>query len=116
MSSLLILSPPPSIPPPLTVGGVSLRGRSVLEDDGHQGLANGALPCLGHLPPHAAIGRHVAGRGRGSLGEGGVGGSVHVGVLAHEVAHGARDDLKAVRPGAGRDQGEVTRRTHLQDL
>lgn len=104
----------------LTVGCVPLGWGSILEDDRHEGLANGALPRLGHLTAHAAIGRHVAGgggSGRLALGmAGGLGGDRGVGVLAYKVAHGACDYLEAVRVGARGNQGEVTGGTHLQNL
>lgn len=54
--------------------------------NGHQGLADGPLPALGHLQPHAA--------GRQSRVV-----YVEVGaasVLPNVVHHGGRDDLKAV--------------------
>lgn len=44
---------------------VSCSRRRVLKADGHEGLADGALPGLGHLPAHTAVGGHLAGGGRG---------------------------------------------------
>lgn len=75
-------------------------------------MANGALPGLSDLPPNAAVWCHAAGGG----GRGHVGRQRGVGVLAHKVAHGARDDLKAVRVGTRGDQAEVSSRAQLQDL
>lgn len=37
-------------------------------------------------------------------------------VLPNKIAHGASNELKAVRICAGGDEGEVSSRTHLQDL
>lgn len=99
---------------------MSLYRRCILEDDWHEGLANGALPRLGNLPPHAAIGHHVAGGGGcgggGLEGGGGQGGDMDVGVLSYKVAHGAHDKLEAVGAGARRNQGVVTCGAHLQNL
>jgi len=101
------------------VRSVSLGRGRVLEDDRHERLANHALPRPGHLPPHAAVGRHAAGggrRGREAVGVAGRGGGHGVGVLPDKVAYGARDQLEAVGVGARGDQREVPRGTHLQDL
>lgn len=103
----------------LTVRCVPLSGRCVLEDDGHEGLADGALPCLGHFPAHAAIGRHIAGGRRSggkTLGVAGRQRGEGVGVLPHKVAHGACDELKAMGACSWRDKGEVASSTHLQNL
>lgn len=90
---------------------MSLYRWCILEDNWHEGLANGALPRLGHLPPHTAIGNHVAGGGgcggEGLGGGGGQGGDGDVGVLPYKVAHGSHDKLEAVGAGAWRNQGEV---------
>lgn len=101
------------------MSGVPCGGRRVLEADGHEGLPDGALPRLGHLPAHAAVGSDLArgGRGRGQgLGVAGGQRGERVGVLPDKVAHGASNQLEAVGVGARRDQGEVPGRTHLQDL
>jgi len=111
------LGAPPAVGcAPLTVRRVAGGWRCVLKDDGHEGLADGALPRLGHLAPDAAVGRHLAGGGR-VLQEGlGLAGGQRVGVLPDEVAHGARDQLEAVRVRSRRDQREVAGGTHFQDL
>ena len=93
--------------------------RGVLEDDWHEGLANGALPGLGHLTPDAAVGSYLAGGGRGlgeSLGVAGRQRGEGVGVLPYKVAHSACDELEAVRIRAWGDESEVSSGTHLQDL
>lgn len=93
--------------------------RRVLEDDRHEGLADGALPRLGHLAAHAAVGSHLTGRGRGrGQGRGERRGhrGQSVGILPDEIAHFAGDELKAVGVRAGGNQGEVPGWTHLQDL
>lgn len=78
----------------LTVRRVSCGRRSVLEDDGHERLPDGALPGLGHFAADAAVGSYLAG-GRRRRGEGlGVAGGHRgqgVGVLPNKVAHGACD-------------------------
>lgn len=93
--------------------------RHVLKADRHEGLAYGALPCLGHLPAHAAVGSNLARGGRGlgqSLRVGGGQRREGVGVLSDKVAHGASNELEAVRVRARRDQRKVSGRTHLQYL
>lgn len=106
-------------PSKLTVGCVPCSWWCVLEDDWHEGLANGALPRLGHLAANAAVGSYLAGgrRGRGeSLGVAGGQRGEGVGVLPYKVAHGACDEFKAVRVCAWGDKSEVASGTHLQDL
>lgn len=103
----------------LTVSCVALSWWSVLKDDWHESLANDALPSLGHLAPDAAVGRYLArggrvwreglGVARGQNGEG-------VGVFPYKVAHGASDELKAVRICSRGHESEVASGTHLQDL
>lgn len=104
---------------PLTVRCVPCGWRCVLEYDRHEGLADGALPRLGHLPPHAAIRSHLAGRGRGrreSRGDGrGHWGQI-VGILPDKIAHFAGNELEAVGVRARGDQREVPGRAHLKDL
>lgn len=99
--------------------GVPGGWRCVLEDDWHEGLADGALPGLGHLAAHAAVRGHLAGRGRGR-GEGRGDCRGHrgqsVGIFPDKVAHFTRDELKAVGVSARGNQREVPGRTHLQDL
>lgn len=90
-----------------------------MKDDRHQRLADGTFPGLGHFAAYAAVGSHLAGRGR-RLGKGlrvtRVQRGKSVGVLPNEVAHSASDNLEAVRVSAGWDQTEVARRKHLKDL
>lgn len=98
---------------------VSCSRRRILKADRHEGLVDGAGPRLGHLPAHAAVGSDLArgGRGRGqSLWVAGRLRREGVGVLPHKVAHGASNELEAVRVRARRDQSKVSGRTHLQDL
>lgn len=104
---------------PLTVRCVPCGWRCVLEDDRHEGLADGALPRLGHLTAHAAIRSHLAGRGRGrreSRGDGWGHWGQSVGILPDEIAHFAGNELEAVGVRARWDQREVPGRAHLQDL
>lgn len=55
--------------------------------NGHQGLADGPLPALGHLQPHATSSqRRVVDVEMGAAG-----------VLPYVVHHGGSDDLEAVR-------------------
>lgn len=98
---------------------VPLRRWCVLKDDWHEGLANDALPRLGHLTPNATVGSYLAGGGRGlgkSLGIARGQSWKGVGVLPYKVAHAACDELEAVRICAWGDKSEVASRTHLQDL
>lgn len=91
----------------------------VLKDDWHEGLANDALPRLGHLTPNAAVGGYLAGGGRGrgeSLGVAGGQRRKGVGVLPYKVAHSACDELEAMRICAWGDKSEVASGTHFQDL
>lgn len=117
---------PPALTPtdtpqcdPLTVSCVPCGWRRVLEDDRHEGLADGALPRLGHLTPNAAIRSHLTGRGRGrreSRGDGRGHRGERVGILPDEIAHFAGDELEAVGVRARGNQREVPGRAHLQDL
>ena len=103
----------------LTVSRVPLSWWCVLKDDGHEGLPDGALPCLGHLTADAAVWSHLAGGGRGrreSLGIAGGHRRECVGVLPNKVAHSASDELEAVRIRAWGHEVEVSCGAHLQDL
>ena len=71
--------------------------------DGHQGLADGLLPALGHLQANAG------GRQRRVV-------VVAAGVLPHVVNHGVGDDLEAVRVASLSEVTEVMSRIHLKDL
>ena len=74
------------------------RGR-----DGHQGVADGLLPALAHVPSHARR------RQDGVVVQAAV-------VLPDVVHHVGRGHLEAVRVAAGGPAAEVLRRLHLQDL
>ncbi|KAA8594320.1 hypothetical protein FQN60_005154 [Etheostoma spectabile] len=109
-------SSPPSSSSEAGAGGGGTSWWCVLKDDWHEGLANGALPSLGHLTPNAAVGSYLAGGGRGrgeSLGVAGGQRGESVGVLPYEVAHSACDKLEAVRICAWGDESEVASRAHL---
>lgn len=98
-----------------TVRRVPLRRWCILKDDGHEGLANGALPRFRHLTPNPTVGRHQAGGGRRLREAGGHGGE-RVGVFPNEIAHGACDELEAVGIGALGNEREVAGGAQLQNL
>lgn len=83
----------------LTVGHVAWGTGRILEDDGHQGLADGCLPAPGSLGP---------------LSTGPPWGPARR--LAHEVGGIGSDDLKAVWVGAWWHQAEVLGGLHGEDL
>lgn len=83
----------------LTVGCVARGARCVLEDDGHQGLADGRLPAPGRLGPLHAGSSWDSAR-----------------CLAHKVGGIGSDDLKAVWVGAWRHEAEVLGGLHREDF
>lgn len=98
---------------------VPLCWRSVLKDDRHEGLANGALPCLRHLASYATVRCYLARWGRrlqDSLWVAWQQWGESVWVLPYKVAHGGCDELKAVGIGALRNKSEVGGWTQLQNL
>lgn len=83
----------------LTVGRMARGAGCVLEDDGHQGLADGRFPAPGSLR---------------ALPTGPPWGSARC--LAHEVGGIGSDDLKAVWIGAWWHKAEVLGRLHSKDF
>lgn len=83
----------------LTVGHVAWGTGCILEDDGHQGLADGCFPGPGSLSP---LSTGPAWRPAWRL--------------AHEVGGVGSDDLKAVWVGAWWHEAEVLGGLHGEDL